>query len=110
MPDTTPELTDQYLAELERLCEKATPGPWATYAPSGGEYGKKYESMGVRDEQGAICMSNQPGWAYPEQWDNGSFIAASRAALPALIAEVRRLRVAVATCESNEMAWPHGPL
>jgi hypothetical protein len=70
-------MTDAELTELEALCHAATPGPWecdifgipgvATKAPN------RYRSKHI-DEL------------------NFAFIAAARTAVPALIAEVRKLR------------------
>lgn len=62
--------------DIENLVELATPGPW------------------IADEG----MVNAPGLNIVEcsdpvgdDWDNARFIAASREAVPDLIAEVRRL-------------------
>jgi hypothetical protein len=72
------------LDELERLAAAATPGPWEAIRPrinirimAGDRYVLESGPCGVRTEE------------------DGQFIAAARAAVPALIAEVRRLRAQV---------------
>ncbi len=69
-------MTDGQLAELERLASAATPAPWTC------EPGPYFEIMDGE---------NRPVRA---SWFGGNarFIAAARTAIPALIAEVRRLR------------------
>ena len=88
-------MTEPELADLERLCEAATPGPW------------EVKRCTWADEHFAcgICMSEDSecdivrDTAYEECQHmmarrDADLIAASRTALPALIAEVRRLRSA----------------
>lgn len=92
-------MTDEELAELERLCAAATPGPWYWNA----EDEEMHTTVAVREEW-------PPGEWYDRTivldgvwWNTGdagvrasesdiAFIAAARTALPRLIAEVRRLR------------------
>lgn len=67
-------MTEQELRELEELEKQAEPGPWAWDAASGTIYGPDGEYV-------AEC-SNDP---------NAIFIARTRQAIPALIAEIRAL-------------------
>lgn len=83
------------LDELERLCAEATPGPWVIdsgqYCPEACHYGGPQEYvyvMGERDHYVADCWCE----GAPQDKPNARLIAAARNALPALIAEVRRLR------------------
>ena len=83
-------LTDERLAELERLCAEATPGPWRVRHLCSG--------CGPDDDEGAGLGLEIEG--PPQPWHEGQFaraadakfIAAARDALPAMIAEVRALR------------------
>lgn len=86
-------ITDTYLSELERLSAGAAPGPWETDHSMGG-----VESFAVVHAGGTICTEaeEQPGDFDQDVRDmiraDFAFIAAARAAVPALVAEVRRLR------------------
>lgn len=101
------DVTEAKLAEWERLAEAATPGPWwVTGQPWGDETSVH---AGPSDDPHTmtfpVCdfdlMSHQFGDAFdgtdsddiPEMVaPNMALIAAARQAVPALIAEVRRLR------------------
>jgi hypothetical protein len=81
-------ITDEMLSEWEAMAAKATPGPWSHKAGILKHY--------VYSENGDLGFSLQElhpmdgrEWATAETSD---FIAASREAVPELIAEVRRLR------------------
>lgn len=86
-------ITDDKLREWEELADKATPGPWQ--ACNGYSFpGAVIEGI---SEQHKVDVVVDDG-SYDE-WGTGvqkkedaSFIAASREAVPALIAEVRELR------------------
>ena len=73
-------ITDERLDEWERLCADAvSPGPWAY------------------DENREVVSCPLGTWsrgvvAHVTNSKNGEFVATSRDAMPALIAEVRRLR------------------
>ncbi len=98
-------MTDDELDRLDALAQAATPGPWQ-----------------VRKHPGEFDMVRQAEWTTcgdPGHWDcavtqtvhdvsvshshlssdramrDAAFIAASRTAIPALVAEVRRLRALV---------------
>lgn len=77
-------MTDDELARLQALADAATAGPW-TAATTVDEYGQRLHTMDVL-----------PLTSFGEiEPHDAAFIAASRDAIPALIAEVRRLRSAM---------------
>ncbi len=78
-------MTDERLAELERLAYKATPGPW--WPRWGGEPGYIYSS-GLDRVIAELPEERSDMWTH----ENSEFIAAARTAIPELIAEVRRLK------------------
>lgn len=88
----TDRLTDQQLAQYETLANAATPGPWhltdadAIVAPLTGIH--------VADV-----------WEPTAAIRNGEFIEAAREALPALVAEVHRLRTRTLTESEHNRAW-----
>jgi hypothetical protein len=75
-------MTTLDLDALEALCNAATPGPWGL----------------TTDLQAVLQLNDRGGGLYivecvqKDEQPNAAFIAASRAALPALIAECRRLQ------------------
>ena len=89
---TPDRLTDERLAELERLCAEATPGPWRTSREDMESY-----ALDESGEWGHVVYIYRPdGHRMPvfgeRAREDARFIVAARAALPALIAEVRALR------------------
>jgi hypothetical protein len=75
-------MTDEELARIEALANAATPGPWE-----------------VRAHDDLFAVKGQSGWVASMDADtsaadasNSEFIAAARDAVPALVAEVKRLR------------------
>lgn len=94
-------MTEDELAALEQLTEAATLGPWMW---------EKYSDHVYGDSQGL------DGLAYDITRDEDrAFIAAARTAVPALIAEVRRLRATLADyrhqcseCDAVELCLPSG--
>lgn len=78
-------LTEKLLAKLERLCKKATPGPWVW---------NEAQNMHGPDRWATVIETDSG--MYPPRQNDRDFIAASRTAMPELIAEVRRLRAEVA--------------
>lgn len=72
------EYTDGELARLQALADEASPGPWNTEG--------RWVMNATGSEVAEIVML-----------DDAEFIAAARAAVPALIAELRRLRAALST-------------
>ncbi len=91
-------LTPEYLTELERLCEAATEGVWEVS-----------DCVGVFDiltyEIGDSALAEIKK-SFPNAEGNAHFIAASRTALPLLIARVRELEVALAGCKIQSSRIP----
>ena len=85
------ELPESMLDELERLCDRADAAPWRSMV-EGRDHcsGDSFIQVG-RDGDRAedMYVSRDSGPAGPPELD---VIAAARNYLPALIAEVRRLR------------------
>jgi hypothetical protein len=75
-------MTDERLAELERLCAAATPGPWWW------------------DGLHMTFRENGRVEAVPRTTPNTLLVVESRAAIPDLITEVRRLRAGLAEIAS----------
>src|SRR5690348_4230841 len=82
------------LAQWRALCEAATSGEWSvTETPGFGHDHAPYTVVDEHDEQVAECYDNTPGKrSLEENAANAAFIAAARSAMPALLAEVERLR------------------
>lgn len=83
--------TAEQLAEWKRLADAATPGPWIW--PGDSMYGNGGEREG--DCFDPPIIETDSGHYGPEENDR-DFIAAARTAVPSLIAEVGRLREALA--------------
>lgn len=87
-------VTPEMIAELRRLCEAATPGPWESRFRDG-----DFALTGPATEWVVLFPSPQTSGfgiiAYDERRANQRFIAASRTALPALLdaLEAERARV-----------------
>lgn len=117
MTDQTSALTDQQIDEIEAREKAATAGPWGFY--DGDNYA---------DVAADLAMTGRGSYSYREKiarledetyWDdsahedddeerapeqmaaNAAFIAHARADVPALLAEVRRLRARVAELEGD---------
>jgi len=86
-------ITDTYLSDLERLSAAAAPGPWDVSHVRDG-----VESFAVVHPAGTVCFESEEeaGDFDRDVRDliaaDFAFIAAARSAIPALVAEVRRLR------------------
>lgn len=80
-------ITTEQLDEWAALCEAATPGPWAAqeYGVRGSDGATEYVLVGGHGFGLAFAESSEEGAATVE------LAAAARTAMPALIAEVRRL-------------------
>lgn len=97
-------LTDTQLAEWEALANAAAIGPWvpchhwsSDHCGCGRHPGYIWDGTKNRVVAQMGCQEDEGGQAYPEPDENtlrasARFIAASRTALPELVAEVRRLR------------------
>jgi hypothetical protein len=77
-------MTPEHLAELERLADAATPGPWTTGTGTNGLH--PWEVV-TSPHLPAVEMHGDDATAVAD----AVFIAAARQAVPALVAEVRRL-------------------
>lgn len=77
-------MTDEQLAEIEARANAATPGPWVQ--------SQRDTWMVYRDGGGTPEVDVGGGYDTKE---NANFIAHARSDVPALVAEVRRLRVAL---------------
>ena len=77
--------TDLDLGALKELCEKVTPGPWEAERREPFMDGRSHYAFRRRDVPGVFATMSTLG-------PDADFIAASRSAVPALIAEVERLR------------------
>lgn len=75
-------ITPEKLAEWEKLCDEATPGPWDS---------DNNEVIGFLDGTGVVAIAAVCQWSLTDV----KFIAESRTAMPELIAEVNRLREAL---------------
>lgn len=91
----TPWITAAQLAEWDRLGRAATPGPWHHGETDG------QEAITASDSYGLLAMEPTASSAASGSWSiyggddavaDFAFIAAAREAVPALIAEIRRLR------------------
>lgn len=96
----------------------ATPGPWLATEDGGWSFGGPEVDRGGRPnlpctwveresrtgegdaEEIARVRTSPDHQGLPEAWENQRFIAASRSDVPALVAEVERLREALASAES----------
>ncbi|MCX5522239.1 hypothetical protein OG342_05070 [Streptomyces bobili] len=92
---TEQPITDQQLNEYDDLCAAATPGPWA-----------HTDSSAIVAPLSADKIADV--WEPTGLSRNGDFIEATRTAMPALIAEVRRLQAELAAvtalCDEQDMA------
>lgn len=76
------------LDELERLAAAASSGPWRPSSWKEARFVTKADGVCLWDETGALDGAGEPEMAEAD----AAFIAASRTAVPELVAEVRRLR------------------
>jgi hypothetical protein len=100
---TTP-LTPQQLDEIEQRANAATPGPWTT---DGWEIyqGGGSSAPDLMAWAGETCRADD----YDGSRNDADFIAHARTDVPALLAEIRRLRAEVADFkEAQRLDWVHG--
>jgi hypothetical protein len=76
------------LDAIEARANAATPGPWRVSTDNTPEY-----FMSIEGTDGPICVFT----------DTAAFIAAARSDVPALVAEVRRLKTRVLVAETRVM-------
>ncbi len=92
-------MTEEELTAIEGRANAATLGPWATHDQG------RYDYSICRDHGDSTC---QPLFERIGPVDNcidGVFIAAARTDVPALVAEVRRLRELVLSSEWDAKVW-----
>lgn len=96
-------VTPDQLAELRRLAEAATPGPWESShnvdPPSDDNYHPNNPNREGRGEGPTITGTYRDVKAMAAA--DAAFIAAARTAVPALCAEVERLTAQVAELEAE---------
>lgn len=85
--------TEQQIAEWEKLSDAATPGPWGR---AGTEVTAK--SIGYA----SVCDTETDN---DKMCENAAFIAASREAIPALIADLREARAKLAEAEKDAQRY-----
>jgi hypothetical protein len=85
-------MTDDELGRLEELAAGATPGPWAAVCPR----------VNYRIMAGDLYVM-EAGPDGVRTADDAAFIAAARSAVPALVAEVRRLRMELEGAEKARL-------
>jgi len=84
-------LTEARLAEIEVRANAATPGPWTNTGYADFDYARGPHVENSNEGIVAVCSLESQ-----EHKGNGDFIAAARADVPDLVAEVRRLTAALA--------------
>ena len=82
------EMTDEELAEIERRCTAARPGPWTSYVEGRDHTSGSSFIMVGRDDEYRGEDIELTGAKVEDQ----DFIAHARQDVPRLLAEVRRLR------------------
>jgi len=98
-------VTDDELNEIAARADAATPGPWLVrlhqHRPSAEDPAPDWAEVNARWR--IVCVLRQ--WPErrgeklrPVDRRNAAFIARARADVPALVAEVRRLRAELAAC------------
>ncbi len=94
----TSHLTDQQLDQIAARAQAATPGLWGSYRDLDGVYtiqARPRISRHGQETDGDIATL-AAGRSESESYANARFIAHAREDVPALLAEVRRLRAEVA--------------
>lgn len=95
-------ITDEQLAELAQLAREATPGPWFVNGEDFEGDGGAGVSIGIGDGPALIFVTRntdrgKPDHAQPLDFADAAHIAAANpATVAALVAEVARLRAALA--------------
>lgn len=119
---TTP-ITDNWIADQEAICEKATEGPWcwSDFTVDQNKGGTTYtcyvHDSGDETEIAAFGLGSRmvrhgaeeddPDWeAEVQARDNATFAASARTALPLALAELRRLREICEAWRLMDAAWP----
>ena len=91
-------MTEEDLARLEALHRESTEGTWV-YRPEVDHWDSEHGEVGevvVVGEYGDTVMSNQPYYPHDVSPADMRFCAEAHEAIPALIAELRRLKAEAA--------------
>jgi len=94
-------MTDDELTALEKLCDAATPGPWTIDDAPRLQGSINAGIHQVAAAMGQAAMHDRRGDTAEVQRANAAFIAIARDTLPALLAELRRLRAAMSLAEAR---------
>ena len=87
------------LRAAQRLCDEATPGPWALWT---GCSWRRFGSEHPGHHREVICPTNHPHDHHPDlilREEDGRFVAEARTLLPEALAEIARLRALVKEAE-----------
>jgi hypothetical protein len=88
-------IDEQRLQEIDERAVKATPGPWSKFTEDGSAFICHDELK--NPYMGMVADAAQNTFASEQEKLNATFIAHAREDVPALVAEVRRLRAMVET-------------
>jgi len=97
MTDQTSPLTEQELDEIAARATAATPGPWRNHDTHLGQYGYAATVLSGEGNDTDLhawlpTMSQTPWDETRNVWADAAFVAAARTDVPALLAEVARLK------------------
>lgn len=95
-------IPESQLAEWQRLADEATPEPWFNDSMPPGPSGSVMYSNAVLGMLGQHIAERPAHENRSATYSDMRFIATARTALPALIAEVRRLREQLTTAVAEE--------
>lgn len=89
MDNRSPAMTNERLAELRALCERATPGPWSfeRIAHDDGYFSYEYNANGA-----FVAFYERDHDSPTKAKFNSDFVSAARTALPELIEELEKAR------------------
>jgi hypothetical protein len=95
-------VNDERIAEIEKLCENATPGPWEAWRAQAGESPISDDSVdavwsSASSPHRRVAMQHH---RFSEAMLDMEFIAMARSAVPELLAELRREREKNAALET----------
>jgi DNA polymerase III epsilon subunit-like protein len=96
-------VTEEELAEIERRCAEATPGPWQVnrFDNDGGEINWQVQQVPRPSEVIANVTDDEPKRAKHD----AAFVAHAREDLPAAIAEIERLNRLVVATANADPSW-----
>ncbi len=99
-------MTEEELKEIEKRADDATPGPWLTAS-----YVDRRRSVAMFFDCSLVTREDPNLLARGSDMDNAWFIKHAREDVPALIAEVRRLKANLAltnaAIEAQGAQYPH---